>query len=116
MANPNSADNTQLGSGELIANEAVDPNASKRFDAAPVVAYKLPRSKIAVGNYGQDEGDARAGFPLHVESVLERREAEVARLVSMQASFKDSTRYAGEVRNIFALDVRGQLIEHRGRR
>jgi hypothetical protein len=117
MATPNPNDNTQLGTGELVSNEAVGVNDSKGDANLPIVAYKLPRSKIAVGNYGQDGGDATDANPLPVESLLERREAERQMMLSMSMGLDSLRRYSVEYRQGNAtLDVRGQLLDTRGKR
>ena len=60
-ANPN--DGTTLGTAEVISDEYVDPGTvNARIEPLlPPGAYKLPRSKIAVGRYGVDGGDAAIG-------------------------------------------------------
>jgi hypothetical protein len=76
MANPN--DNTNLGSGEAISNEYIDPaQAGQRRDIVPNTGYKVPRSKIAIGPYGQDWGDVDYDTPLPTADRHLRRRQEI---------------------------------------
>jgi hypothetical protein len=117
MATPNLNDNTQLGTGEQISNEAVDTNAPKLDPNLPVSqTYKLPRSKIVVGAYGVDGGDVTVARPLPVDSLLERRELELNALRDRGYGLASLQRSAAECRNNSTLDVRGHLFDTRGKR
>jgi hypothetical protein len=93
-ANPN--DGTQLGTSEIISDEYIDPVLGCRVNNnLPATAYKAPRSKIAIGPYGQDWGDAMPDTPLYVESRNERLLVELAgmrdRGIAMQPKFSAET-------------------------
>lgn len=113
MANTN--DGTVLGTGEVISDEYIDPNQNGRGDASlPQTGYKVPRSKIAVGPYGQDEGDVSASNPLPVDevswSLADREESRELRdrdnsLMAMRVAF-------GE--RISLADSRGSHFTNRG--
>ena len=55
MANPK--DGTQLGTADVIATEYISPNTDgvRVNPNLPGTGYAIPRSKIAVGDYGQKE-------------------------------------------------------------
>ena len=118
MATPNSNDNTQLGTGEQISNEAVAVTGVKRNPNLPTaLQYKIPRSKIGVGPYGQDWGDASQAFPLSVESFRERQIAELMQVEAAAAAVQANYRYAGEGRmDTRTFDPYGRLIDMRGTR
>lgn len=116
MATPNTNDNTQLGTGELISNEQIETTANRGDPNQPISAYKVPRSKIAIGAYGQDGGDATRGTPLQVESYLERREIELDTLVMTLGAINNLQNFAAEGRGRTTFDVRGQLLSDRGQR
>jgi|SRR5215472_9947660 len=99
------SDGTQLNpgaNGDLIADE--DMTSAVR--GSPLVpqlgaanaAYKLERTKIAIGAYGEDRGDPTLeGRPFPVEMGVERRLSEVlmlreAELVSMNLRSRSSER------------------------
>lgn len=113
MANPN--DGTQLGTGEVISDEYVDPSVGVRRDPnLPPAAYKLARSKIAVGPYGQDQGDATPDVPLPVESRAERWALELASLRDRERAVEQLSRSSADR---YALcDARGQHLDTRGSR
>jgi len=115
-ANP--LDGTQLGTGEIISNEAIDPNVGARRDPAqPGTTYKVPRSKIAVGPYDQDYGDASVENPLRVESTLERQLAERAFLQASDHAQRDAAlRYSAEALYGNSHDCRGHFFATRGTR
>lgn len=78
---PNPNDGTVLGTAEVISDEFIDPATGCRRDPnIPGTGYKMPRSKIAVGPYGQDHGDATPDRPLPVEAHVERRLRELEML------------------------------------
>ncbi len=110
-ANPN--DGTVLGTSEVISDEYIDPVLGCRvINVLPPTGYKLPRSKIAVGPYGQDWGDATADMPLQVESRAERRALEIADIRSRElgwATFQRST-----VERDPLIDARGHAHSTRG--
>lgn len=111
---PNINDGTQLGTGEIIANEQIDANPKvRREPELPATAYKVPRSKIAVGPYGQDWGDASADMPLQVESSAARRMSEMdsIRVEDQTRASYASARY-GERANLG--DARGHSFALRG--
>jgi hypothetical protein len=114
MGTPNTSDGTQLGTGEVVSNEAIGLATPRGDPAMPQTAYKLPRSKIAVGAYGDDVGDAIAARPLYVESYQERRLAEMAQIAAIEASQNDLRRYAAESQRGIHHDARGQSISTRG--
>ena len=111
MANPN--DGTQLGTGEVITDEYIDPMLGCRVvNALPPTPYKMPRSKIAVGPYGQDWGDASDDNPLPVESRGERLILEMQAIRDREATFRAMQRYASE--SAALIDSRGHAISNRG--
>ena len=116
MAVPNTQDNTQLGTGEQISNEAIGVNESKRDQNLPIARqYKIPRSKIAVGPYGQDWGDASATIPFNVESYRERQLAEAAYLAQFANAIPSKYTISGEgKRDTVTYDLRGRFLETRG--
>lgn len=113
MANVN--DGTQLGTAETISDEYIDPNALvKRDRDLPASAYKVPRSKIVTGPYGQDHGDASEAAPLIVDSPQLRRIAEIERMRDRLDVLRGSIRYANETNTDRWLDARGQSFAMRG--
>ena len=113
-ANPN--DGTTLGTAEVIADEYIDPNrGGVRIEPnLPQTAYKLPRSKIAVGAYGTDGGDATAETPLQVESRAARQSGELDALRSRQQGMQLQSKFAGEI--VSLIDSRGEHMTSRGQR
>lgn len=98
------ADNTTLNpgiAGDEITTESLEDGEGRGIAGLPTDDYKLPRSKIIVGPYGRDDGDATHDRPLPVESRAERWAAERAMLQSMEVQ---PTR-AGE---------RGSSVDRRG--
>lgn len=118
MATPNANDNTQLGTGEQISNEAIALTGVKRDPNLPTaLQYKVPRSKIGVGPYGQDWGDASTATPLYVESLRERQIAEIAQVQGAAMAVQANYRYAGEGRmDSRTFDAYGRFIDMRGTR
>jgi len=113
VQNPN--DGTALGTNEVISNEAIDPVQGSRVDPnMPGTQYKLPRSKIAVGAYGQDQGDASQAMPLPMRDYEQLRLAETERLRSTARGHAAFQRYAYE--QITMIDARGGDISNRGSR
>lgn len=111
VQNPN--DGTQLGTSEVIADEYIDPVLGCRVvSALPAAAYKMPRSKIAVGTYGQDWGDAAVETPLHVESTQERWLVERVALMQQAAAMQGQVRYSQET--VSLCDARGSFMSNRG--
>lgn len=109
--NPN--DGTSLGTGEVISDEYNDPVAGGRRDPnLPPTGYKLPRSKIVVGNYGQDGGDASPDTPLATESRAERMLAEQASMRDRDHSAMPAATASGE-RSLLT-DCRGHHLMNRG--
>ncbi len=114
MANPNPNDGTQVATGEVISNESIELVGGAKGDPAlPTTNYKLPRSKIAVGPYGQDWGDAQVGRPLQVESLIERQTAELEHVRGAFASQQAQSRYSAEAYTTDN-DRRGQAFSTRG--
>ena len=112
-ANPN--DGTQLGTGEVISDEYIDIKEGTRRDPAqPPTAYKVPRSKIAIGPYGQDWGDASEAFPLQTHDAYLRRVHELEYLRGMDESRAGLATFAQERCNL--ADSRGRHISIRGAR
>jgi hypothetical protein len=110
--NPN--DGTTLGTAEIISDEYIDPTeqAVRGEPLLPVTGYKLPRSKIAVGQYGIDMGDATADQPLHTESRLERQMAEIATIRQRDTYVMQMQHYSTEY--VSLIDARGRHIDSRG--
>lgn len=109
--NPN--DGTQLGTGEIISDETADPSLGCRLDPnLPQAQYKIPRSKIAVGVYGQDGGDATPDRPLATESKQERLMLEQTALRERVMGLQGMQRYAAET--ISLADARGNEFTTRG--
>lgn len=116
MANPK--DNTNLGTGEIVASEAIEDEAGFRRDPnlpdSSAGVYKIPRSKIAVGSYGKDDGDATHDNPLPVESREERRRMELAALRDREESLLAYCQHHEETPEY--IDRRGHHISTRGAR
>ena len=113
MPNPN--DGTQLGTSEIISDEYIDPVLGSRRDPNQQPGpYKLPRSKIAIGPYGQDLGDAANDSPLPVESRAERQALEHQSLVVRYEAAQMMTRYSTET--VSLVDSRGHHLTNRGTR
>ena len=111
MATPQ--DGTQLGTGEVLSNEFVDlPGGSRQDPALPPTAYKLPRSKIIVGPYGQDGGDVTMSNPLPAESMQLRRLAELNDLRDREEAMCNLQRYAYDTMPL--TDNRGYAFTNRG--
>lgn len=113
MATPNANDGTQLGTGEIISDEYIDPALGSRLDPDQSVGpYKLPRSKLAIGPYGQDFGDISNDLPLPAESRYLRQVAEIQQLREREAAALRLCRYASET--VTRIDARGHDITNRG--
>jgi hypothetical protein len=111
VQNPN--DGTALGTSEVIADEYIDPILGCRVvNALPPTPYKLPRSKIAVGQYGQDWGDAAVETPLHTESTVERWYAEKQFLLNQATGMSVLKSYQQET--VTLCDARGSFMANRG--
>lgn len=109
--NPN--DGTTLGTAEVIADEYIDPTTGGRINPnLPPTGYKLPRSKIAIGPYGQDGGDASPDQPLPTESRAERLLIEVQALRDRDTANQYIARRAGET--VSLSDSRGHDLSTRG--
>lgn len=83
------ADGTQLtlgAGGDLVSDEDLTglPRGSPLLPQVGAANgnYKLERTKIVVGAYGQDAGDATFDAPLPAESRTQRQLAELAGLMS----------------------------------
>ena len=114
MANAN--DNTQLGTAEVISDEYIDPTAQvvRRDPNLPQTAYKVPRSKIAVGPYGQDHGDASDNLPLPVSDARAQRIEECERLRDRESAM--TTFLQAHDERVSLCDNRGAHLSHRGQR
>ena len=112
----NTNDGTTLGTAEVISDEYIDPSAQvvRRDPLLPPTAYKLPRSKIAVGPYGQDQGDASEMLPLYVREQSLLRIAELERLRDREEGMALMQRYAQET--VSLADSRGAHLTTRGQR
>lgn len=94
MANSNDGTTLNPGVGGDVYSSEDQPVGSQRGDPnLPLTDYKVARSKIAVGPYDTDAGDATFQNPLPVESRRERQAAELAFLKSADAQrYSFSTR------------------------
>ena len=112
MANPK--DGTQLGTADVIATEYISPNTDgvRVNPNLPGTGYAIPRSKIAVGDYGQDHGDACQAQPLHVMDAVARRLREIDGIREREENLGCFQRYAGETINL--VDTRGHAMTNRG--
>ena len=112
---PNSNDGTQLGTGEVISDEYIDPNGLVRRDVnLPVGPLKVPRSKLGVGGYGVDAGDATPDNSLPVESRQARIYAEYR---AVQESDLEAIMLLGDRGSrVTSNDSRGVLASLRGTR
>lgn len=111
-ANPK--DNTQLGTADSIATEYISPfsDGNRVNPDLPKAGYSIPRSKIAVGPYGQDWGDANPEQPLHVTDGQLRRRAELDAIRDREEAYAIFQRYAGET--VTLADSRGHSMSTRG--
>ena len=106
-------DGTSLGTGEIISNEYIDPAQGGRTDPdLPPAAYKLPRSKIAVGDFGIDGGDASYSNPLPVDSRGQRQQGEIDDLRNREEQMLNLQRFAYETFSM--VDRRGRTFATRG--
>jgi hypothetical protein len=113
VQNPN--DGTTLGTSEVISDEAIDPNVGGRRDPYQQPGlYKAPRSKIAIGPYGQDWGDATQDQPLAVESRAQRQYAEIESLQQRDQVQHELISYGAL--NVTLSDARGAHLTNRGSR
>jgi hypothetical protein len=111
MPNPN--DGTILGSNEVISDEYIDPSTATRLDPnVPPTGYKLPRSKIAIGVYGQDGGDATADNPLPAESRTLRQLAELTQMRDRENALRAYVKVSAEYLSL--VDNRGHHLSTRG--
>lgn len=105
------ADGTQLNqngtSGDTIATEDMPAGAVRGDDLLPKTPYKVPRSKLVVGDYDHDEGDVSRSRPLAVENMDERHAAEAAALQGYAVSMQELNRRAS-IRD-HQLDRRGDV-------
>ena len=113
MPNPN--DGTQLGTGEVISDEYIDPQTGGRRDGnLPATGYKVPRSKIAVGPYGQDWGEASEFYPLQVSDAIARRLKEIETMRDVDEGRLQLVRFSAE--RVSMSDNRGRHTAIRGTR
>lgn len=64
-------DNTTLpagGGGDTLATEEIATGNARSAPGLPTTAYKVPRTKIALGDYDDDRGDVAQDKPLPVDS------------------------------------------------
>jgi hypothetical protein len=80
---PQATDGTQLNvgvAGDLVSDEDLtgQPRGTSAVPqlGAPNAGYKVERTKIAIGDYGQDAGDAAAATGLPVRTLFERQALE----------------------------------------
>lgn len=86
---------TTATGGDTIATEELAATASggaRLKDGLPVTAYKVPRSKIAVGSYDEDAGDASPTNPLAVGTLSERRSLETMDVAARDAASATNVR------------------------
>ena len=72
------ADDTRINqgvTGDMISTEELPIGTPRQGQGQTTTTTRvmIPRSKIAVGRYGVDEGDASENAPLDVTSAQERR-------------------------------------------
>ena len=112
------SDGTRLNlgtTGDLIVTEEITTAEPGRLaNNLPSGTYKMPRSKIAVGSAGYDEGNATAETPLEVTSRRERHIAEQASIAQLNAMSLAGMQRSSRER-VTLLDRRGSSGE-RGRR
>jgi hypothetical protein len=96
-----STDGTTLNSGsggDLVSDEDLT-GLVRQSPAVPQLgaanaAYKIERTKIVIGEYGQDRGDVSSdgGRPFPVETFAERRMLEVNTAVAIDTLARDAVR------------------------
>lgn len=82
------SDGTQLNlgtTGDLIITEDHADVEGRHISGLTDDDYKMPRSKIAVGPLGSDQGDADKSNPLYIEDRESRRLAEDMMLAALNA-------------------------------
>lgn len=87
MADP--SDNVELNpgtGGATIATENQPLYGQRGSSDVPATAYELPRSKIAVGTYGVDAGDASRALPFPVQTFGERQFLELMLLSQLDTA------------------------------
>lgn len=110
---PNPNDGTQLGTGEIISDEYIDPQTGGRRDAnLPPTGYKVPRSKLVTGPYGQDGGDASHDNPVPVEARSDRQLQEMMALRDRYDAIGLMVSRTGE--RLTLADARGHSLTTRG--
>lgn len=112
MAKPN--DGTALGTGEVISGEQIDPTDSHADSNLPATGYKVPRSKIANGPYGRDDGDVTPDNPFPVDSPRSRRTEETEVLTNIDTAL--NTMGIRQDETVSLCDRRGRALETRGMR
>lgn len=89
------SDGTRLNlgtTGDLIVTEELAVGSSGRATSSlPSSVYKMPRSKIAIGAMGTDQGDATDDAPLPTGDRAVRRMLELQQIQAEEASY-DSLR------------------------
>lgn len=75
VMNPGSGGDTISNKEFAVAADGV-PADPRGTACLPVTAYKLPRSKIAIGDYDHDNGDATSTNALPIQTFYERRMME----------------------------------------
>lgn len=113
-------DGTTIAGGDVISTEeltiAADgvPARPRGASDLPATAYKLPRSKLAVGAFDADGGDVTASNPLPVES---RSARQIAELAASQGAELGAASMMTRSRERYPLvDRRGRLTTDRGAR
>lgn len=97
---------TVASNADLVSTEDMTGRPRGTADAPQLGTtagnYKLGRSKIAVGGYGADQGDASFDSPLPVGMRAERQQLELIRVREMDASlYSLMTRGQERVQSIF---------------
>jgi hypothetical protein len=78
------------------------------------VQLPLPRSKLAVGGYGADQGDASQDFPLAAESRQARQLAELQTIRERENMGRQLAKLSSET--VSLIDARGSAYSTRGTR
>lgn len=111
MSDGTALNQATVAGGDVIATEELTVGETRGDPALPTTAYKIPRSKIAVGPIGGDAGDATPDNPLPVTDRSVRGMYEREQLSSLaKLDVNLTTRYRERLRVGDRLD----LIDHRG--
>lgn len=105
-------DNTTLNpgtGGDVIATEDFPVGAQRLTSDSPLTDYKLGRSKIAVGDYGDDAGDAGPHQGLPVQLTRERWALEEMACRAAENALETSTDRRGFASRPTLMDRRGSI-------